>query len=54
MACTVFTGLFIGHNGRWLEALNRAEIRRLPAVQPLKVANGTSEVDTTASVRLTK
>ena len=27
-------GQVIGHNGRWPEALDRAAIRRLPAVQP--------------------
>ena len=30
----------LGHNGRWPNALNRAAILRLPAVQPEEVANG--------------
>lgn len=29
-----FERLKLGHNGHWPDALNRAAIRRLPAVQP--------------------
>ena len=32
--------VLVGHNGRWPNALNRAAILRLPAVQPEEVANG--------------
>lgn len=32
--------VLLGHNGRWPNALNRAAILRLPAVQPEEVANG--------------
>lgn len=32
----------LGHNGHWPEALNRAAIRRLPAVPPREVLRAQS------------